>query len=89
MKTSPIITIMNCINFNSEKKAEKNKRETTYKSTSKNLLEEAPKRNDPDPPSTWLQSISTPSSIIDTTNLDEIIPTITQPLYSSSQMSRN
>jgi len=80
MKTSSIITIMNCINFNLEKKADKIKRETTYTSRFKNLLEEPPKQNDSDSLSTWLQSISTPSSIIDTTGLDELIPTITTAL---------
>jgi len=83
MNTSPIITIMNLTNFNSEKKADKIKRETTYKSTFKKLLEEAHKQNDPDPPSTWLQSVSTPRSTIDTTNLDGIIPTIAT-VYPSS-----
>ena len=80
MKTSPVTTIMNCINFNQEKKADKTKRETAYKASFKKLLEEAPKRNYPDPPSTWLQSISTPSSKIDSTKFDEIIPTITTAL---------
>ena len=80
MKTSPINMIMKCINFSTEKKADKIIRETTYKSTFKNILEGALKQNDPDPPSNWLQSISIPSLPIETQKIDEIIPTITTAL---------